>query len=167
MYNKPGPIHPILAAGITILAIPLVIFTFALFTKAMNGGEYKLVIPAYTAPAPETTAAPIETTQPVAEAPPPEAKWRKVKTFKGEQNKNTETFGIAAQEWRISWAADPGRGDNGNFGLMLYTEAGSMQDSLANIIGKGSESTMERGAGQYYLTIVASEPYAIVVEEYR
>jgi hypothetical protein len=52
-----------------------------------------------------------------------------------------------------------------NFQIYVYKSDWSLKDLAANIIGAGSDSSIMRGSGDYYLTINTVQPYTIVVED--
>lgn len=86
--------------------------------------------------------------------------WRRVAQWQGKAKKNTETFNISSSEWRIRWSTK-----SGHFSIATYTADGSYIDLVVNIIGENKDSSIMRGAGDYYLTISASQPYIVIVEE--
>ena len=96
-----------------------------------------------------------------------EPKWRLTKTFEGTSIKSTETFEITGDEWRINWETKPGEYGAMNFQVYVYNADGSLKDVAANIIGKGQDSTVVRGAGRYYLQFNTAQPYLVRVEEFR
>jgi hypothetical protein len=96
-----------------------------------------------------------------------EPKWRAVRSFTGSSIKNTESFTISGDEWRISWVTRPGEYGEMNFQIYVYNADGSLKDIAANVIGAGEDSTVIRGSGTYYLQFNSGQPYSVVVEEYR
>jgi hypothetical protein len=52
-----------------------------------------------------------------------------------------------------------------NFQIYIYYANGSLKNVAANIIGKGSDVSYVRGAGDYYLTINTGQPYTVIVEQ--
>lgn len=96
-----------------------------------------------------------------------EPKWRDVRVFKGSSIKNTESFDIQGEEWRINWKTKPGEYGAMNFQIFVYNADGSLKDLVANIIGEGEDSSVIRGAGRYYLQFNTAQPYAVLVQEYR
>jgi hypothetical protein len=113
---------------------------------------------ASNAPLTSTTASPTQ----APSYSSPTLSWHPVKTFSGLVQKKTESFTIKGREWRISWETK----GSGHFGLFVHGEDGRPLDLVANIIGSGSETTIMRGAGTYYLDITTSQPYTIKVEDY-
>ena len=94
--------------------------------------------------------------------------WHDIAQWSGSGTKNTETFTIPSQakEWKISWVTKPSPtyGDF-NFQIFVYKPDSGMPVSVAaNIIGANTDSTIMRGAGDYYLTINTAQPYTIEVE---
>lgn len=102
-----------------------------------------------------------------APAPPPAPTWNEVITFKGSSIKNTQSFHISSEEWRIEWSTKPGQYGDMNFILYTYNADGSMKEPgvVANIIGAGSDISYMRGSGDYYLTINTAQPYTVIIKE--
>jgi hypothetical protein len=88
----------------------------------------------------------------------------KVAEWQGASIKNTETFEVASKEWKIFWAT---RGDS-NFSITVYdANTDKMVDLVANIIGSGSDTSVIRGKGRFYLKILASQDYKIQIYDQR
>ncbi len=81
--------------------------------------------------------------------------------------KNTETFRITSKQWRISWETRPGDLGDFNFQIMTYRDDGELVGLAANVIGADTDSTIMRGAGDYYLSINTAQPYTIKVEQFQ
>lgn len=97
-----------------------------------------------------------------------EPKWRTVKEFAGSSIKNTATFAITGDEWRIRWSTRQGKYGAMNFQIYVHdAETDSLKDLAANVIGEGSDETVIRGSGRYYLKFNTAQPYKAVVEEFR
>jgi zinc-ribbon domain len=95
---------------------------------------------------------------------PANATWHTIATFKGNGTKQTETFAVRSDEWRITWDTKPGKYGDMNFQIYVYGSDGSMKDIAANIIGKDTDSTIIRGRGDYYLHINTAQPYVITID---
>lgn len=93
-----------------------------------------------------------------------EKKWHEIKTFSGKGIKNTETFIIPSQEWRISWDTSPGEYGEMNFQIYIYDDNGNLKGVAANVIGADKDSSIMRGSGNYYLMINTAQPYTIKIE---
>jgi len=89
--------------------------------------------------------------------------WQTIKSWQGKSTKNTETFNISGNEWRICWDT---RGD-GIFSITVYTSDGEMVDLAANVQGNDSDCSIMRGAGAYYLSINTTQTYTIQVQVKR
>lgn len=87
-----------------------------------------------------------------------------IASWEGESTKNTETFTVPTDEWKISWDTKPGELGDMNFQIYVYDKNGAMKGVAANVVGANNESTVMRGAGDYYLTINTAQPYKITVE---
>lgn len=107
------------------------------------------------------TAQPPEPTQPEVKATPVV-----IASWEGESIKDTETFTVPSDEWKLSWDTKPGKLGDQNFQIYVY-KAGENKIPVsvaANVIGANNESTVIRGAGDYYLKINTAQPYKITVE---
>jgi hypothetical protein len=107
----------------------------------------------------ETAPAPTVTEKPKT--------WQPVKTWAGNGAKQTETFGVASSEWRISWQTS-----NSNYGILqiyVYDGKGNMISLAANAQGKTNDTTyIHQGPGKYYLSINScNEDWKITVEDQR
>jgi len=98
-------------------------------------------------------------------------KWNEVIRWKGKSTKNTETFRISSNEWRVSWMTKEMSLGNmtipGNFQLYLYDNDGNLKGIAANVMGNDKDSSYQRGAGNYYFSINSSQPYIVIVEEQK
>ena len=95
--------------------------------------------------------------------------WHEVISFSGNGIKNTETFTIPSKEWRISWETLPMHSEylgsvDMNFQIYVYKEDETLKGVAANVIGADKDSSIMRGAGDYYLMINTAQPYYIVIE---
>ena len=96
--------------------------------------------------------------------PPKTQSWSAVESWSGKATKNTETFRIDSDLWRISWKTKPA--DLGEFVFQIYIyKDGELVNLAANVIGTDEDSTVMRGAGNYYLNINTGQPYTIKVEQ--
>jgi hypothetical protein len=85
---------------------------------------------------------------------------------KGEGAKNTEAFTVG-HNWMVSWETKPGE-FSGNFQVFLYSAAdNSIAGTVANVMGKNTDHSMEYSPGTYYLQINADQPYALSVSDYH
>jgi len=86
-----------------------------------------------------------------------------IASWEGESTKDTETFHVPSDQFKISWDTKPGNFE-GNFIFTINNADGSFKAAGANVIGANNESTIVRGAGDYYLSITTTQPYKIYVE---
>lgn len=93
-----------------------------------------------------------------------EANYQVVTSFEGDSTKDTETFHVPSDIWKISWNTKPGKIGEANFILTVYNSDGTYKSSAANVIGSSSDYSIIRGSGDYYLSILSSQPYKINVE---
>lgn len=106
------------------------------------------------------------TTEQATQPTPVKAEPVVIATWEGESIKNTETFHVPSDEWKLSWDTKPGKLGDMNFIITVY-KAGESQIPVsvaANVIGANNDSTVIRGAGDYYLAINTAQPYKITVE---
>lgn len=94
--------------------------------------------------------------------------WQQVFAFNGNSIKETESFIVSSNEWRVRWEVGGRNRDTDIFQVFVYDANGNLKTTVANQRGSGSDSNIVRGKGTYYLKILAVEqPYKIVVEEKR
>lgn len=88
-----------------------------------------------------------------------------VASWTGNSIKNTETFHISSNEWKIKWMTKPGKYGAMNFFIIVHNADGSMKELVANVIGASEDSIIEKGSGDYYLNINTEQPYSVEVDE--
>ena len=139
---------------------------------ALSGGGSKAK-PAAPAPAPAVgqpaVVQPTEEPKPT-DVPPTEVgvptgapEWIEVLNVSGNGMKKTEDFTVTGKQWRISWNVT---GD-GYFGASIYTSEGNLSELAANCTACGSDSTIIRGAGTYYLDINSTDAWRVTVEDMK
>lgn len=104
---------------------------------------------------------------PAADAPAANdavSEWTDVVQFTGESIKETESFVIDEGEWRINWetTADAGAGI---FTFDILKDEGEFVTVGGLSQGAGSDTTNQRGSGDYYLSINTTQPYTITVQQ--
>ena len=87
-----------------------------------------------------------------------------IATWSGNSIKDTQTFHVYSNEWKISWNTEPGQYGAMNFQIYVYNSDGTLKGVAANVIGSSSDSSIIRGSGDYYLSINTAQPYEITVE---
>jgi predicted nucleic acid-binding Zn ribbon protein len=105
-------------------------------------------------PAPTMTATPTK-----------ELTWHEVARFEGNATKTTEKIFINSEQWRINWSTTSGKYGDSNFILFIYNGEGEMEESGANTIGSGSDTSYVYKSGTFYFSIITSQEYTIVIEE--
>ncbi len=90
--------------------------------------------------------------------------WYEIAQWQGKSIKNSETFHVPTNEWRISWKTEPGEYGDMNFQIYVYKPPSELPSIVANVIGYDVDSSIMRGAGDYYLTINSAQHYVIIVE---
>ena len=91
--------------------------------------------------------------------------WQDVVSWEGNGIKNTETFHISSNVWRISWDTKPEQYGEMNFQIYVFDADGALVDIAANVIGEDSDNSIMRGSGDYYLKINTGQPYEVIVAE--
>ncbi len=92
------------------------------------------------------------------------AKWQTVTTLSGDASGSSAPFTVGGS-WRIAWTSAPGSIGNANFqGSVARVGQALPTDFFGNVIGKGSATSYEFGAGTYYLQINADERYSVAVQ---
>jgi len=94
--------------------------------------------------------------------PAPTKKWNFVKQWSGSSIKTTETFSVG-DEWMVIWDTKPGNMGDGLFAIYINDSQGNPVGVDANVTGKGSDSRVHHGAGDFYFTINTMQPYVIRV----
>lgn len=100
--------------------------------------------------------------------PAPAAKtWTVVKAWTGEGIKDTESFTVGA-EWRIDWDFSPGQ-YGGIIQVYVHDAATKRLTGVAaNTQKQGADTSFQRGAGTYYLSInSANGGWKVAVQDSR
>ena len=94
--------------------------------------------------------------------------WHRVERWSGNGTKQTETFSVRGNEWRVSWEttreAFPGAGI---LQVYVYSAEGDLVSLAANRLGVGSDVSYVHGQpGRFYLDIISGNiDWEIVVED--
>jgi hypothetical protein len=93
--------------------------------------------------------------------------WQEVLTVSGKGTKQTETFKIKTKEWRISWTIKESEvcPKCGVLLIHVYKDENTFVNVAASVQGADTDSTIMRGAGEYYLKISGTEPWTVKVEQ--
>ncbi len=91
--------------------------------------------------------------------------WQTVASASGDATGATAPF-VTTKQWRVVWSANAA-GKSPNFGI-LVEQPGSQDpyDTIANVIGSGHGTAVERGKGTFYLDVQGAEPYHLRVQTY-
>lgn len=92
-----------------------------------------------------------------------EKSWVTTRTYSGSTSRNTETFNILGNSFKVDWSHQ----GEGYFGITLYDKNGEYLELIANQVGSGSEITQIYERGEVYLEITASDEYEINILEYQ
>jgi hypothetical protein len=97
----------------------------------------------------------------------PAPKLTTIASYSGSGPKNTANFHVNADQWQIVWTCQPGSFGSGNFIVMVYGADGTPTDPGAvNEICSSSmhDTTIERGSGDFYLSVNADVPWTIQIQ---
>ena len=86
--------------------------------------------------------------------------WQRGTSFKGNSDKKTNTFHITSEEWRIKWSAE-----SEDTTIYVYNSDGTLMDMITSVFGDEEGVVNYVYSGDYYLTIKASGPYTVTVEQ--
>ena len=143
------------------------IFT-AVLAAAMFTGYY--FDQAAKTPPPPSVAAKTPDSPPVhfsEPKPTPKPESFKIAEFSGRGTKKTPTFNIPPyiNEWYVTWATRPVKGSfPGNFIIIIHNTDGRYPpETAANVVGKDQDMTVMRRSGNFYLEIIATQPYGIII----
>lgn len=92
-----------------------------------------------------------------------EKSWNITHTYTGSANKNTDTFTILGESFKVDWLHQ----GEGHFAIVAYSGDGEHLELLTNDIGTGAEVTNVYERGEVYLEISASDTYEINILEYQ
>lgn len=115
-----------------------------------------------TTPVPPPVVVPVEKKPPVVKA----KTWQTVIEFTGNGIKTTQKFTIASDEWMLTWATTPGSFE-GNFIVYVNRGNGEMVNVAANVMGKAADTSYFYAAGEFYLEIISTQPYSIIISQYK
>lgn len=73
---------------------------------------------------------------------------------------STTTFHITSEEWRIKWSAE-----SEDTTIYVYNSDGTLMDMITSVFGDEEGVVNYVYSGDYYLTIKASGPYTVTVEQ--
>ena len=97
--------------------------------------------------------------------------WTTTHTFSGAGNKETETFFISENEWKLVWSCNPSSDYIGEYNLIVKVydaDDVSMNKLAINEICKSGNihgETILRRGGNIYVDIVATGQYSLKVQE--
>lgn len=115
-----------------------------------------------TTPVPPPVVVPVEKKPPVVKA----KTWKKVIEFTGNGIKTTQKFTIDSDEWMLTWATTPGD-FAGNFIVYVNRGNGETVSMAANVMGKAADTSYFYAGGEYYLYIISTQPYSIIISQYK
>ena len=90
--------------------------------------------------------------------------WVELTEFTGNSNVKTDTFTVTGEKFRVSWNCS---GDS-NFIVKARRPDNAFDFcGIANTIGSNSNITHCYSSGNYYIDIMASGEWSIIIEEYK
>jgi len=147
------------AASSIIFGVSLVI-SFILFT---------LTTATSTKTASSTTAE-----VPIVEEKKQEKSWQTVYTFKGNGEKKSATFELTGAEARIKYKYNNDERVNiGVFAVFIVDEGkdlmaeGGFPEIMTSEPNEESESSIQKSAGRYYMSVKAAGKWTAVIEEFK
>ena len=102
--------------------------------------------------------------------PRPRLVWQEADRWTGTKILTTGNFRVRADEWRITWATEPGEFA---FKIKLHNSNQMLKTVVIDEINPEPNSMVFRRPGDdydytdYYLVIIADQPYTVIVEELR
>lgn len=93
------------------------------------------------------------------------ASWHPVIEITGQGNKQTDVFEITGGKWRIAWDTTKSN-KKGTFAIAVYDESGKLLMTAANVSTPDKDETYIHRSGKFYLSILATVPYAVRIEEF-
>lgn len=152
-----------MAGTVIVLSIPTINLIRAWRIARNPPKEYRAIVPGYVG---GTSSRNTKRAQPSYSKP---AFWHPIHQWQGNSIKSTETFHVSSHEWKIAWNTYPGQFGDSNFQIFIYKSSGDLANPpiAANVIGRSNDSTIIRGAGDYYLTFNSMQNYSVTVSERR
>ena len=131
--------------------------------------------PTVATPAPTATVAtetpPTQTPlpAPTETLPPPTQviEWQEIIEWTGDGIRSTNVFRVRFDQWRLTWVTQPGRLGDERFQIQLYNLNGTLNTIAVDGVNLEPGSINLSGAGDYYLVIIAAQPYTITAEGMR
>lgn len=150
--------------GISIVLVLSIVASFGLFGMDSSDSETNNVEIDDVGLEASSKETPIEPSTNDQDSPSTST-WQDVVSWEGKGIKNTETFHISSNVWRISWDTKPGQYGEMNFQIYVFDADGALVDIAANVIGEDSDNSIMRGSGDYYLKINTGQPYEVIIAE--
>ena len=111
--------------------------------------------------------APTATPSPPTLVPTQVIEWQEIKRWTGDGISSTVLFHVRIDQWRLTWVTQPGRLGDEKFLIRLYNANGTLNTTAVDEVNPGTGSIDLSGAGDYYLAIIAAQPYTITAEGMR
>ncbi len=98
--------------------------------------------------------------------------WHEVITFTGSNNKNTDTFQIKGEKFKLTYTIKglpDNRPDDSRFSVYSFTPGSTSYTSYASLTKEGTDSsTVYKGSGEYYLQLNTAnlQSWSVKVEDY-
>lgn len=89
--------------------------------------------------------------------------WYQVLEVKGTANKQTDLFQTKGSKWRIKWVKPK---PENRLTICIYDKEGKAVSVILTSMSTQDDSYVHK-SGDYYLDIMASDEYSIIVEDWR
>jgi hypothetical protein len=93
-----------------------------------------------------------------------DTEWTEIGRWTGTGSKNTDDFTINGSKWRIRWIVE---GEPSQLSVWLHKPDGTVVENVGSSRGPGSDETVVRGGGTYYLKLTGLGKWEVVVEDAR
>ena len=120
-----------------------------------------------TPPTETPLPAPTATLSPPTLVPTPVIEWEEITQWTGGGILATDVFRVRFDQWRLTWVTQPGRVGDEKFQIQLYNLNGTLNTIAVDGVNLEPGSINLSGAGDYFLTIIAAQPYTITAEGRR
>lgn len=111
--------------------------------------------------------APTATPSPPTLVPTQVIEWQEIRRWTGGGISSTGLFQVRFDQWRLTWVTQPGRQGDEKFLIRLYNANRTLNTTAVDGVNLEPGSINLSGAGDYYLVIIAAQPYTIAAEGMR
>jgi hypothetical protein len=99
--------------------------------------------------------------------PPTSKSWHTVTTFSGQGDKDTDSFTIKGDKWKITWTTTYDNEEYAGFYGFAYPEGETVMYATS-FDGLSGDTTVHEGNDQYYLKIITAnlDSWSVTIEDY-